>query len=168
VPKGEFCNHKINYIPAGASKISLDLLLVLLNCRISDWFFRLGSTNAAVTHYQIYNLPAPSFVEVCSCDLKEVASLVAGKEWVTLAKVLRRASANVGQMPNDVSQILATLSQTIQQIEARRELRKRSERSRLAPESQPIQDLIDEVLFHCYGLSEEEAQYVRTRLDEML
>jgi hypothetical protein len=44
----------------------------------------------------------------------------------------------------------------------------RSERSRLAPESQPIQDAIDAVLFRCYGLSEDDARYVEARLTEML
>ncbi len=40
--------------------------------------------------------------------------------------------------------------------------------SQLAPESQPIQDAIDKVLFRCYGLSDEEAGYINKRLEEML
>jgi hypothetical protein len=43
-----------------------------------------------------------------------------------------------------------------------------SERSNLSPESQPIQDAIDAVLFKCYGLSDEDAEYVKRRLKEML
>lgn len=35
-------------------------------------------------------------------------------------------------------------------------------------ESQPIQDAIDAVLFKCYGLSDDDAQYVKRRLTEML
>jgi wyosine [tRNA(Phe)-imidazoG37] synthetase (radical SAM superfamily) len=52
------------------------------------------------------------------------------------------------------------MSVRIQEIEAKRVLRSRAERSRLAQESQPIHETIDRVLFRCYGLSEEEAQYV--------
>lgn len=44
----------------------------------------------------------------------------------------------------------------------------RSERSFLVPESQPIQDAIDAVLFRCYGLCEDEAAYITQRLKEML
>ena len=71
-------------------------------------------------------------------------------------------------MPNAVAEALAELSRRIQKIEADRELTRRSERSRLAPESQRLQDVIDAVLFRCYGLSDEDADYVRRRLTEML
>jgi len=60
------------------------------------------------------------------------------------------------------------MSRKIQEIEARRILKNRSERSHLAPESQPIQDAIDAVLFRCYGLTEDEGRYITRRLREML
>jgi len=63
---------------------------------------------------------------------------------------------------------LAEMSRRIQEIEAKRVLKNRFERSHLAPESQPIQDAIDAVLFHCYGLSEDDGHYVSQRLKEML
>lgn len=40
--------------------------------------------------------------------------------------------------------------------------------SRGAPESQPIQDTIDAVLFRCYGLLDDDAACIRQRLGEML
>jgi len=43
-----------------------------------------------------------------------------------------------------------------------------SESSHLDPESQPIQDAIDAVLFRCYGLPDDDAQYIEQRLTEML
>ena len=46
-------------------------------------------------------------------------------------------------MPTPVGEALAEMSRRIQDIEARRMLKNRSERSRLAAESQPIQDAID-------------------------
>ncbi|HEU0022838.1 MAG TPA: Eco57I restriction-modification methylase domain-containing protein, partial [Dehalococcoidia bacterium] len=64
IPQGQFCNHKINYVPESDCQIPLDLSLALLNSKISDWFFRLTSTNAAVSHYQIYALPTPYIVDV--------------------------------------------------------------------------------------------------------
>jgi hypothetical protein len=71
---------------------------------------------------------------------------------------------NQGAMPKPVADALAKMSRSIQKIEAKRVLKNRSERSRLASESQPIQDAIDAVLFRCYGLTEEEARYVEKRL----
>ncbi|MCK4373708.1 MAG: Eco57I restriction-modification methylase domain-containing protein, partial [Candidatus Brocadiae bacterium] len=52
IPRGEFCNHKINYVPEAAAQVSLDSLLALLNSKLLDWYFRLGSTSASVSHYQ--------------------------------------------------------------------------------------------------------------------
>jgi hypothetical protein len=60
------------------------------------------------------------------------------------------------------------LSLRIQEIEAKRVLKVRSERSHLAPESQPIQEAIDAVLFRCYGVADEDANYIEARLKEML
>ena len=60
------------------------------------------------------------------------------------------------------------MSRNIQDIEGARVLKSRSERSHLAPESQPIQDAIDAVVFRCYGLTNEDARYVEQRLKEML
>ena len=71
-------------------------------------------------------------------------------------------------MPKPVAVAPADLSRRIQRIEAMRVVNNRAERSRLAPESQPIQDTIDAVLFRCYGLSEDEARYIEKHLEEML
>lgn len=60
-------------------------------------------------------------------------------------RVLRR----LGILPISVAKTIAEMSRQIQKIEAKRVLKNRSERARLAPESQPIQDAIDAVLFRC-------------------
>ncbi len=61
IPVGEFCNHKINYVPAHKCLLPLKFVAALLNSDLIDWYFRLGSTNAAVSHYQLLNLPCPNF-----------------------------------------------------------------------------------------------------------
>ena len=56
---------KLRIIPQKKEcSIALDLLLALLNSKISDWYFRLISTNAAVSHYQLYALRVPTIVEM--------------------------------------------------------------------------------------------------------
>ena len=61
VPAGEFFNHTVNYTTSRHCRLPLNVLLGLLNSKVSDWYFRLGSTNAHVSHYQLYNLPCPLF-----------------------------------------------------------------------------------------------------------
>jgi hypothetical protein len=166
IPEEEFCNHKINYIPEGESKIPLDLVLALLNSKISDWFFRLASTDAAISHYQIYNLPAPC---IASNDLSNKWNeLLNESKWDDLVEQLCAACTEPGMMAKPVAEALVEMSRRIQEIEAQRVLKSRSERSRLAPESQSIQDAIDAILFRCYGLSEDDARYITRRLEEML
>src|SRR5260370_2193600 len=79
VPKKIFCNHKINYIPEDDSKVPLDFVLALLNSKLSDWFFRLQSTNAAVSHYQILDLPAPTLTPD-EAPIQEYKSLMDSKQ----------------------------------------------------------------------------------------
>jgi hypothetical protein len=57
-----------------------------------------------------------------------------------------------GVLPSAVAGAVIEMSRWIQEIEAQRVLKNRSERSSLSPESQPIQDAIDAVLFKCYGI----------------
>ncbi len=89
-------------------------------------------------------------------------------QWTELTTLLREACAEPGVMPKSVADAIAEMSRRIQEIETKRVLKSRSERSHLDPESQPIQDAIDAVLFRCYGLSEEDGRYIEKRLGEML
>ena len=65
-------------------------------------------------------------------------------------------------------EVLVALAERIEEIEVSRELRSRSERAFLAPESEEIQAVIDDVLFACFGLTNGDAGHVRARLGEML
>jgi hypothetical protein len=138
----------------------------LLNSKILDWYFRLGSTNSKVNEYQFNALPVPTL----SKNELEVnwRPLLEKGLWEDLADLLCEACSNPGVLPKTVAEALANMSRCIQTIEANRLLKSRSERSRLAPESQPIQKTIDAVLFRCYGFSLEESSYITARLKNML
>ena len=62
IPKNNFCLDTVSYIVEDSSKINLDLLLVLLNSKILDWYFRIGSTNSKVNEYQFNVLPVPTVI----------------------------------------------------------------------------------------------------------
>ena len=163
IPQNLFCSNSIDYIPECDSILPLDYLVALLNSKILDWYFRLDSTNNNINQYQILNLPVP---EIKIGEIE--SSLPFDPNWPELAQNLAQYCTKPGKMPRDVVGAISEMSRRIQEIEARRVLGSRSERSRLAPESQPIQDAIDQVLFRCYGLSDDDAQYIENRLKEML
>ena len=98
----------------------------------------------------------------------EWKELLKSGNWESLSKLLCENCTEPGVMTKDIADSLVELSREIQKIEAQRVLKNRQERSALAPESQPIQDVIDNVLFRCYGLSDEEGEYINKRLGEML
>jgi hypothetical protein len=171
IPKGDFCNHKINYVPEPDSFNPLEFVLALLNSKLIDWYFRLGSTNAAVSHYQLYNLPCPFFAD----------SLRKGEE--RLKKDALRAM-NAGDMDQVVSVLEPGLAdppfslavrdviigavKQIEGVEISRGDIARVERSALAPAAQPYQDLIDRLFFRTAGLSETESKKLEERLSTML
>lgn len=166
IPNGSFCFDTVSYVTDESSKMELDLILALLNCKILDWYFRLGSTNSKVNEYQFNILPVPA---ICD-DGAEIQwqPLAKTKRWRELTNRLCEACVAEGLMPRAVAEALAEMSRRIQEIERKRVLKNRSERSQLADEAQPIQDAIDTVLFRFYGLSEDEGNYVGKRLKEML
>lgn len=166
IPAGQFCNHKINYIPESESKLDLDFVLALLNSQISDWFFRLASSNAAVSHYQVYNIPIPPSEE--APPPADSGSSICNHSLPELASVVSELRVRPGLLPVAVRASVAEMSRKIRQTETQRILSNRSDRSRLSVSSQPIQDAIDAILFRCYGLSEDDARYVSMRLKEML
>lgn len=93
VEPDEFCNHKINYLPEHTSRLPLEFVLGLLNSNLIDWYFRLGSTNAAVSHYQVGNLPCPVFEEgePDADEIKIVQGVVRSGEFDDAYELVRRA-----------------------------------------------------------------------------
>jgi hypothetical protein len=141
----------------------------VLNSKLADWYFRIGSTNAAVSHYQLKNLPFPSFADTpADAALRErgVALLTAGRP-VEVDAVLADALA---EPPFDraVMEVLVEAVRKIAAIEAARGTITRRERSRLNPKAQPYQNLIDRLLYRCAGLTNAEAAGLEQRLAEML
>src|SRR5208337_504180 len=61
VPKGEYCFDTVSYVPENETRLQLPLLMALLNSRLLEWYFRLGSTNSKVNEYQFNILPCPRF-----------------------------------------------------------------------------------------------------------
>ena len=164
--QGCFCFDTVSYVPRESTEVDLDLLVAVLNSKLLDWYFRLGSTNSKVNEYQFNALPAPQIQNQTSVG-PMVLSLER-EDLPTSKEKLLGLCREPGTIPKEVADAVAILSRKIQAIEADRHLSRRSERAFLAPESQKLQDVIDAVLFRCYGLTDAEAAYVEHRLEEML
>ncbi|MFH1749140.1 MAG: DNA methyltransferase [Planctomycetota bacterium] len=171
IPAGEYCNHKVNYIPQPASQLPLELDLALLNSKLADWYFRLGSTNAAVSHYQLHNLPCPVFADQRtgaddSTRDAAFAAIYAGKPdvaFAALAPALARPP-----FPLAIQNVLVELVRRIIAIEQARGEIARTQRSHLADAAQPLQDLIDRILYALAGLTPAEITGLEDRLTRML
>ena len=169
VPSGEFFNHKVNYTTSRHCRLPLNVLLGVLNSKVSDWYFRLGSTNAAVSHYQLYNLPCPLFDDqpVLPDEWRHCEEAFNQEDWNRLRELVQESAerASAGALARDV---IGEAVHRIRAIETHREHITRAQRSALAEQAQPLQDVIDHVLFRLYGLTDDEAAGLKERLVQML
>lgn len=170
IPAGEFCNHKINYCPAHRCSFDLRLLLGLLNSKLTDWYFRLGSTNAAVSHYQLYNLPCPVFADIAGEDgrskdrvLRQIEDGEHDAAFVSLRPLTATAPFDLAIR----NAIVCAVDCIIGKEERRGEIA-RSDRSALDSSAQKHQDFIDTLLFAMAGLSADEIAGLDERLRQML
>jgi hypothetical protein len=168
---GQFCNHKINYLPEHTSQHPLRFVLGLVNSKLIDWYFRLGSTNAAVSHYQLYNLPCPIFADILETSdemLQERAlDTLASGDTEHVFDLLQPTLINVPFSLAIHAVIIEAVNRIIS-IEERRGEIPRTARSTLAPEAKPYQDLIDRIFYALAGLSASEAAGLEERLAQML
>jgi hypothetical protein len=171
IPSGQYCFDTVSYIPASASRLPLLFLLGLLNCKLLDWYFRLGSTNSKVNEYQFNILPCPVFLEGQSETERQTGiearrALRAGhtaEAFAILSAYLSRAPFALA-----IQEAVIDATRTIIAYECKRRNVQRSERSMLSPEAQPYQDFIDAVVYAMAGLSREEVTALEERLKKML
>jgi len=168
VPVGEFFNHTVNYCPAHECTVDLRLIVAVLNSKLADWYFRLGSTNAHVSHYQLYNLPFPAFTNSGDAKLikSALAPLLAGQP--SKAFEIVKAELLAGTFSLAAVSILTGAVDRIIALETERGVMSRTDRSALDPAAQPYQDLIDGVLFATAGLTPQESAALEARLKTML
>jgi hypothetical protein len=171
IPSGHFCNHKINYTTSGHSKISLELVLFVLNSRFADWYFRLGSTNAAVSHYQLTNIPCPPFGEqpdgIDEAFCRAIEAMIETRDFPMIERRCIDLAAGEGCTP-ELQRAIIGLVRFIEREEMRRGRIARTERSSLADDSEKCQIVLDKLMLVLLGLGEGKHEYIRTRLAEML
>ena len=171
IPKGTFLVESVSYVPDHHCSVPLRVILVVLNSRLADWYFRLGSTNAMVGEYQFNNLPCPAFADKATAEdrrmLDRARAAIAQGDFDAACAAL---GPDLAQPPFSlaVRDVMVDLVNRIIAIEEARGEIARAERSALAPAAQPLQDLIDRLLYAMAGLTSEETHGVQERLARML
>jgi hypothetical protein len=158
-------------VPEHRTTLPLEFLLALLNSKLSDWYFRLGSTNAAVSHYQLNNLPCPTFAgPAAEADLRMQEVALAAVRAGRPAEAAALLAPGLAQPPFSpaVRETVVEAVRKIIAIESARGDIPRSARSALDLKGQPYQDLIDRLFYAMAGLSSAEARALEARLEQML
>ena len=171
VEPNTFCFDTISYVPVSDSQLPLPFLLALLNSKLLDWYFRLGSTNSKVNEYQFNNLPCPVFAaESAADDRKALAGAVKAVEKMDMGMAFECVKDGLSTPPFGcaVRDLMVELVKRIIAVEKDRKLSSRSDRSALAREAQPYQDLLDRLLYAMAGLSDQEVKGLEERLAKML
>ena len=171
IPQNQFCNHKINYTTERHAQVPLELILFVLNSSFADWYFRLGSTNAAVNHYQLLNIPCPSFsVKSKPADQTVLDFLDEQLEALDFLKVehLTLQLADKNDCTSTLEGAVARLVRFIETEEARRGPIARSDRSALSASSEACQAILDKLLLGWLGLSSTSQKFIKARLEQML
>ena len=172
IPSGEFCNHTVNYTTERHSTLPLELVLAMLNSKFVDWYFRLGSTNAHVSHYQLTNIPCPRFRMVDgevhdNAVLAQVRQSLAHQDF-GLARDTVTTLVDTQGVSVTVQQIMAVLVQYIEQEEINRGDITRTARSHLAPGAEQAQEILDDIIFTLLKIPDRQRQHIRDRLHQML
>jgi hypothetical protein len=157
IPKGNFCNHTINYTTKDDCEIDLALALFVLNSSFADWYFRLGSTNAHVSHYQLTNLPCPRFGnwagDVDNDCCKKIDSSIEAKNFQLIEKECLTLAANKGCTPT-LGHIIVRLVKFIEKEERHRGEIARTERSHLAEDAEKCQVVLDKLMLALLGIGQ--------------
>ena len=170
IPQGEYCFDTVSYIPESASKLAPGMLLALLNSKILEWYFRLGSSNSKLNEYQFNNLPCPVFAssDVDSRVTEEVALALRHGDGAKIHEIVTDENLCMPPFAGTTTAVLDSLAVKISTIEADRGSVSKRARASIDPEAQPYQVLIDTILFGMAGFSRAEVRGIEDRLQELV
>jgi len=171
VPAGEFFNHTVNYCTEASCAADLRLVVALLDSTLADWYFRLGSTNAHVSHYQLCNLPCPRFATELTadgeCRQERALAALRRRRPEDALEEMRPLLRKLPFSPAIQAVILAAVDRIVT-VEQSRGAIARTHRAALHANAQPYQDLIDQLFYGMAGLTPDEVRGLEERYALML
>ena len=148
------------------------MILLLLNSKLLEWYFRLGSSNSKVNEYQFNNLPCPDFgstrVAGEASLLRDLRRTKEDCKWDEFQTIMRQAKLLLPPFNLTLRDVLGGLATEVCGIESVRGKITRSERAGLSPEAQAIQNVIDQCLFSMAGFAQNESAALEKRMAGLL
>jgi hypothetical protein len=124
-----------------------------------------------VAEYQFNILPCPIFAELASprdeVTLQKALAALHARKFQEVVGILTPSLATP-PFPRAVLNVIVDAVQRTVAIEQSRGDISRADRSALAPDARPYQDLIDKLFFRMAGLSDTEEKGLEDRLSRML
>jgi len=170
IPADEYCFDTVSYVPRiSRTTVDFDVLLAVLNSRLADWYFTIGSTNSKVNEYQFNNLPFPVFLDDASPeDAKKLHEIIAKIDADPSFAVEKLGSfLQVAPFGSVVKGTIKHLASRVRAIEGERGPVAKADRARLSSAAQPYQDAIDRVLFELVGFTPVEVLALNGRMETM-
>ena len=171
IPRDYFCNHTINYATEKHAQIPLELILFFLNSAFADWYFRLGSTNAHVSHYQLLNIPCPRLnlqdEQVNQSTLNRLEDQLEALDFAAIEKASLVLADRQG-CSSTLTSIIVRLVHFIEREEGRRGHIARTARSTLSDHAETCQVILNKIILALLGLGADKHDYIQARLKRML
>ena len=166
-----YCFDTVSYVPESGSRIPLEVVLAIINSSLCEWYFRLGSTNSKVNEYQFQNLPAPR-LSVPDDTAPFFApdglrDLIAAGDWDGCREMIEPLLVSSPFDPQVTGFLTEVVDELVRVEGARGPVAKRR-RAAFAPEAEPLQELVDWVLFRMAGFDDDQIHHVKSRLRDML
>lgn len=122
-----------------------------------------------MNEYQFNNLPCPVFREETTDEDKNISCKLIAASKGDPAGVHPLVEAIVREAPFSPAllTLLEDLSRRIQAIEAARGEVSKAQRAHLDVQAQPLQDLIDAILFRMIGFSQQDVDGLTAKLEQM-
>jgi type I restriction-modification system DNA methylase subunit len=168
IPRGNFCFDTVSYVPESKSRLPLEMILVLLNSKLLEWYFRLGSSNSKVNEYQFNNLPCPDFgskrIAGEASLLRDLRRVETSGKWDEFRLIASQAQILRPPFTLTLRDVLGGLATKACHYESIRGSITRRDRAGLSPNAQVIQDVIDHFLFSMAGFTQNEIAALEERM----
>ena len=171
IPRDHFCNHTINYATEKHAQVPLEFILFVLNSTFADWYFRLGSTNAHVSHYQLLNIPCPRInskeAPVNQSTLSRLEAQLEALDFGAIETASLALADRQGCSPT-LTSIIVKLVRYIEREEERRGHIARKDRSKLSDHAEACQVILNKTILALLGLGADKHEFIEARLKRML
>lgn len=162
IEPGFFCFDTVSYVSEKTSTVPLARLLIILNSKVTDFFFRCFSTNSKVNEYQFRMLPFFKGSETEETSTLSFEQLMLSKDRI------HNELIESDVVTKEACLWLEQAALRLSELEKARQVTSKRDRAYLSPQAEQLQEEANRLLFRIFDLDELDAKYIDRRLQEML